>query len=445
MMKTIAFIGLGTMGAPMAANLLRKGYPVVVYNRTPGRPDELLSLGAEVADSPFAAAKAADVVITMISNDAAAEDVYYGDSGILDGLKPGMTVIDSSTISPALARRLARDVGDRFADFLDAPVTGSKPAAIDGTLVFMAGGRPDVIDGNKELLLAMGREVIPMGGNGSGAVAKLAHNTIVGINAAGLIEGMAIAAKGGIEADSFLRLVQSGGAASKQADLKGRKIIDRDFSVQFSLALMLKDLRLSSVLSDGLGLSTPMLEAAKSLFQIGQAAGYGEQDLAALANVYETWIGRPIGAGGVDGGTAAAGGAESPAAASAARDGHEAAGVREAGGERRRSTRLALEIPLMMSVYQWQQEGAFSGQSVQGYLRDLSDNGLQVASSFPLEHDMFVVIHFQEESALPPMIARIIRIEAHGDMFHYGCMLSALPPYQRAQLEEYIESKLQET
>jgi 3-hydroxyisobutyrate dehydrogenase len=283
------------MGLPMAANLLRKGYPVTVYNRTPDKAAELLKLGAAAAASPAEAARATDVVVTMVSDDAAAEAVYYGDGGVLAGLRPGMTAIDCSTISPDLARRLAADVAARSGRFLDAPVTGSKPAAIDGTLLFMVGGDARTLDDCRDILLAMGREAIHVGPSGSGATAKLAHNTIVGINAAGLIEGMSIAAKAGIDAASFLRIVQGGGAASKQAELKGRKIVDGDYSVQFSLALMLKDLRLSSVLTDGLGVPTPMLEAAKSLFQTGQAAGYGELDLAALAQVYEAWIGRKIG------------------------------------------------------------------------------------------------------------------------------------------------------
>jgi len=293
-MTTIGFIGLGTMGSPMAANLLRKGFAVAVYNRTPGKADELLKHGASAASSPLEAAAQANVVVTIISNDSAVEEVYYGEQGILAGLKPGSTVIDSSTISPSLAKRLAADVAALGSSFLDAPVTGSKDGAIAGTLLFMVGGSKETIEANRDVFLAMGREIIHMGESGSGATAKLGHNAIVGINAAALIEGMAIAAKGGLDMPSFLRVVQGGGAASKQADLKGSKILSGDYSVQFSLALMLKDLKLGSVLSDGLGVPTPMLEAAKSLFQAGQAKGYGEEDLAALARVYEEWIGRRI-------------------------------------------------------------------------------------------------------------------------------------------------------
>lgn len=422
-MKSIGFIGLGVMGEPMAANLLRKGYSVTVYNRSSGKDEALVKLGADSVSTPADAARSAEVVITMVSNDAAIEEIYYGAEGIIAALKPGTTVIDSSTISPELSRRLAASVNERFSDFIDAPVTGSKPAAIDGSLLFMAGGDEQVIEAHRELLLAMGREVIYMGANGNGSTAKLAHNTIVGINAAGLIEGMAIAAKSGIDASAFLRIVQSGGAASKQADLKGRKIIDRDYSVQFSLALMLKDLRLSSVMTDGIGVSTPMLEAAKSLFQVGQAAGLGESDLSALAQVYESWIGKQIG--------------EPPAPAAAK------AKAAEQNSERRKQTRLPLDIPVMMSVYQWQEAGAFSGQSVEGSLLDVSEDGVQIGSKFPLEQDMFVVIHFLKESDLPPMTAKVIRIERKNGQFLYGCLLAGLPLYQRLQLKEYIESHVE--
>jgi hypothetical protein len=218
--------------------------------------------------------------------------------------------------------------------------------------------------------------------------------------------------------------VQSGGAASKQADLKGRKIIDHDFSVQFSLGLMLKDLKLSSTLTDDLGVSTPMLEAAKSLFQIGQAAGYANSDLSALAQIYENWTGTPIADLKPSGGTGDTASANAGAAS---------------GSDRRRKTRIPLEIPVMVSIYQWLQEGSFSGQSVEGVLNDVSEDGLQISSSFPLEHDMFVVIHLPPEAGLPPMTGRIIRIEKKQAQFQYGCMLSALPLYQKLQLKEYID------
>ncbi|SFI99729.1 3-hydroxyisobutyrate dehydrogenase [Paenibacillus sp. UNC496MF] len=293
-MFKIGFIGLGVMGEPMAANLLRKGYPVTVYNRTPGKAAQLLELGAAEAKTPAAVADASDIIITMISNDDSIREVYHGDNGVLGALKPGSVVIDSSTISPALSRQLHQDIAAKSAAFLDAPVTGSKPAAESGTLTFMVGGDAQVLAKVHDVLGAMGRKIIPMGPGGSGSTAKLAHNTVVGINVAALLEGMAIAASGGIDAASFLELVQSGGAASKMAELKTPKLLERDFGVQFSLGLMLKDLRLASVLSDELKTPTPILETVKSLYQIGDAMGFADADLSALAHTYEQWINKPI-------------------------------------------------------------------------------------------------------------------------------------------------------
>lgn len=293
-MKKIGFIGLGVMGMGMAANLLRKGFEVVVYNRTPGKAEPLLALGASELESPADVARAAQIVITMISNDAAIREVYFGENGIFAGARAGITLIDSSTISPTLAKELAAAADTIGAVFLDAPVTGSKPAAEGGTLVFMAGGDAGKIEDVQDVLLAMGRKVIPMGPSGSGSIAKLAHNTIVGINVVALAEGMAIAASGGIDGSSFVELVQSGGAASRAAEMKGPKLLEGNYDVQFSLELMLKDLRLSSALSDSLHVPTPLLEATKSLFQIGDAMGLSQLDMSSVGQAYEQWIGRKL-------------------------------------------------------------------------------------------------------------------------------------------------------
>lgn len=296
-MKQIGFIGLGTMGAPMASNLLRSGFEVTVYNRTADKCVPLAQEGAKTAATPQAAAAGKDVIITMISNDDSIREVFYGDNGILASLQPGTTVIDSSTISPGLAKELAAAIEDKGGHFLDAPVTGSKPAAIDGTLVFMVGGHAEVIEQHRDLFDCMGRLLLHMGGNGSGAVAKLAHNAMVGIHNAALAEGFSIAVKSGVPADKFLELVKNGSAGSKQAELKGQKIIDGDFSNQFSLALMLKDLKLASSLSDATGVPAPMLGVAKSLFQAGFNHGYGDEDLSSVVKTYEDWIGKKIGEG----------------------------------------------------------------------------------------------------------------------------------------------------
>lgn len=283
------------MGTPMAVNLLKQGFEVTVYNRTAEKCKPLVSQGARAASSPREAAVEADTVITMVSDDTSIAAVYEGADGVLAGLAPGKTVIDCSTISPALEKKLASLVGEKDCSFLDAPVTGSSPAAIDGMLVFMVGGDADVLAGQMDIFDCLGKKVLHMGENGAGAVAKLAHNTIVGINNLALAEGFAIASKSGLPADRFLELVQLGSAGSKAAELKGRKIIEHDFTNQFSLALMLKDLKLASSLTDGASIPTPMLNLAKSLFQAGQTEGFGDEDLSSVVKIYEAWIGQKIG------------------------------------------------------------------------------------------------------------------------------------------------------
>ncbi|MFC0214441.1 NAD(P)-binding domain-containing protein [Paenibacillus chartarius] len=422
-MKRIGFIGLGTMGKPMAANLLRKGYPVTVYNRSSGKTDELAELGAEVAGTIADAVRESEVIFTMLSDDAALLDVFHSEHGILSAVQPGQTIIDSSTVAPATSRRLFEELANHFVDFLDAPVTGSKPAAEAGTLTFMVGGSEDVFRDHYELFLALGSKVLYLGPSGSGSYAKLAHNTMVGINALSLMEGLSIATKAGINPEHFLEIVQSGGAASKQVDLKGMKIVNRDFSNQFSVKLMLKDLLLATDLTKQFQLPAPMLHNAVTLFQMGLAKGFGEEDLSSVIRCYEEWMGREVAKHTVP----------TPQIA------EEAAVL--SGRERRRAERVSLNIKLHLSVYQWEQEGSFSGQNIEGTLRDLSESGLQISSSFPLAKDMFVVIHFPQEADLPPITGRIVRIEAGQDEFRYGCMLSGLPPYVRIKLEQYIESR----
>lgn len=296
-MKKIGFVGLGTMGAPMASNLLKQGYEVIVYNRTAAKCEPLAAQGAVIAATPKEAAEAADTVITMVSDDSSIQAVYEGSDGVLAGLgaAAAKTVIDCSTISPSLVKQLADQVAALGASFLDAPVTGSSPAAIDGTLVFMVGGSAEVLSREQDIFECLGKKILHMGPNGSGSVAKLAHNTIVGINNLALAEGFAIAAKSGLPPESFLELVQLGSAGSKAAELKGNKMINHDFSNQFSLALMLKDLKLASSLTDGAGIPSPMLNLAKSLFQAGQSEGFGDEDLSSVVKLYEAWIGQKIG------------------------------------------------------------------------------------------------------------------------------------------------------
>lgn len=426
-MNTIGFIGLGTMGGPMATNLLKKGYAVTVYNRTPKKAAALERLGAKVAASPAEAARSADVIITMVSDDDAVKDVYYADEGIVSALKPGQACLDCSTISPELSIRIHEQLSAREVDFFDAPVTGSEPAAIAGKLVFMVGGDGERLARYRDILLAMGSEYLHMGPAGSGSRAKLAINTIAAVNMAALVEGMTVAAKSGIDPESFLRLTQAGGSASRIAELKRDKLLDGDYSPQFTMQLMAKDLRLAVSQAAALSVPSPLLHAAETLYRLGVDKGLGHLDLAAIASMYEEWADASLTRARPD--QPSTGGAAGGAAGTS---------------ERRRSFRVPLNIQLHVSIHQWEKEGAFSGQSVKATLLDLSEDGIKIASDLPLAMDMFVVIHFPKEAQLPPITGKIIRIDHKDDTFHYGCLISGLAPHTRIQLEAYIRSHLEE-
>lgn len=293
-MKKIGFIGLGTMGKPMAQNLLKQGYEVTVYNRTADRAVELTAGGAKQAFTPAEAVRGADVIITMLSNDQVLTEVFEGENGIIHGAGPGQTMIDCSTVAPATSRAIYEKLSPLGIRLLDAPVTGSKPAAESATLTFMIGGDREAFEEQNDLFSAMGKVILYMGPSGSGSTAKLAHNTMVGINLIGLAEGLSIATKAGLDPEQFLQIVASGSANSKQAELKGGKIVNRDFSNQFSLKLMLKDLLLASQLTGQFQLPAPLLHAATSIFQMGLSKGYGDEDLCSAVKCYEEWMGQEI-------------------------------------------------------------------------------------------------------------------------------------------------------
>ncbi|MEX1031450.1 MAG: NAD(P)-binding domain-containing protein [Paenibacillaceae bacterium] len=417
-MKSIGFIGLGIMGAPMASNLLKKGYSVTVYNRTSTRTDEFQRLGADIVSTPADVARSVDVLFTMVSDNQAIEDIFYDDEGIMSGVRPGLVIFNCSTVSPDLSIRLHTELADHYVDFFDAPVTGSKASAIEGSLVFMVGGNEQLLEEHKSILLDMGKSVYSMGGSGTGTRTKLALNTIVGINIAGFIEGLAIASKSGIDLEAFVELVQSGGAASKVADMKKDKLLDHDFSPNFPLKHMLKDLQLAGNQATSLQLPTPLLQTVENLYRIAYSKGLGDLDNSALIHAYEDWMHHQVSRKKIEV-------KDTPAA-----------------NNRRRSVRVPLNIKLQISIYQWENEGSFSGQTTEASLYDLSDSGLQITCTTPLAKEMFIVIHFPEEAGLPPLTGKIIRIERKDTIFNYGCIISGMAPPTKKRLDAYIQGKI---
>jgi len=265
------------MGRPMAANLAKAGHEVVVWNRTPGRE----VAGTRAAPSPREAAAQAEAVWVCVSDTAAVERVLFGEDGAESALSAGMTVVDSSTISPAATRRFAGRVEARGADYVDAPLTGSKAGAESGTLIFMAGGKEPVIRKLDPLWKAMGKEVKHMGATGMGQAAKLALNLMIAVTYQGFAEGLTLATRQGIAAETFLGLVQSSMVRSGVVDYKAPFVLRRDFSPNFPLRLMHKDIHLMLDAVQELGLKLPALECVDGIYEEAVRAGQNDLDYAA--------------------------------------------------------------------------------------------------------------------------------------------------------------------
>jgi len=290
-MKTIGFIGLGTMGLPMANHLISANYKLVIYNRTKEKGMLLKEKGATIALSPKEVASQSDIVITMLTADAAVEEVILGPNGVCEGAKHGLIVIDSSTISPNTSKKIASSLAQQGVDMLDAPVTGSEPQAIEGILTFMVGGKKDVYEMCKDLFQIMGRQSYYMGEHGSGSYTKLANNTMGAINLLSFSEAITMATKAGIDPELFVKVVSGGGARSGMMDNKAPKVINRDFSPHFMTDLIHKDLGLATEIAKELELSTPVLALVKEIFQIARAKGLGKEDMSSVIKCYEDWAG----------------------------------------------------------------------------------------------------------------------------------------------------------
>lgn len=288
-MKKIGFIGLGTMGAHMATNLLEAGYELTVYNRTWSKMEALREKGAHVADSPADAARRSDIIITMLTADHAVEEVVLGENGVIHGVSQGSILIDCSTISPNTSKKIASLLAEHGVEHLDAPVTGSEPQAKEGSLTFMVGGKKYIYDSCLPLFEVMGNRFYYLGESGSGSYAKLANNTIGAINLLSLSEGLALVAKAGIDPRQFLQIIGGGGARSGMADNKGPKILKRDFQPHFKTALMHKDLGLAASLASELNVPTPVLSLVKELFSMAVAKGYAMEDMCSVIKMYEEW------------------------------------------------------------------------------------------------------------------------------------------------------------
>lgn len=284
-MKTVAFIGTGLMGKPMAMNILKKGFPLVVYNRTAAKTEELAKAGAKVASSPREATELADVIITMVSNIEAVESVLEGDHGILPGLKEGKIFVDMSTVTPEASKRFASVAEAAGAAMLDAPVSGSTNAAEKGELTVLVGGDPLVLDDVREVLQAMGKFIFYIGDHGSAVAIKLVVNHFVAGMTALLAEGFHLSEKLGIDPSMFSNVLNSSVVKSPMYDVKIPKMISREYSAQFPLRLLIKDLDYITQTSEKAGAAMPVHRAVREQFSAANERGYGEQDFSVIYEI----------------------------------------------------------------------------------------------------------------------------------------------------------------
>lgn len=290
-MERVGFVGLGTMGAAMAANLLRAGYPLHVWNRTPGRAGRLVDIGATEDATPRELASAVDVVVICVSDTPDVEAVLFGPDGIADGARSGTLVVDCSTISPSATREFARRLRDRGVAMVDAPVSGGSEGAIHATLTIMVGGEPDDVTRAHAVLGAMGRTVTHMGPVGAGQATKAVNQVIICGAYLGVAEGIVLAMKAGLDPDAVVTALNGGAAQSwVLANRSGRMIEDR-YPLGFKLTLHRKDLAIALDLAREAGASLPVAGLTAQIENGLIADGHGDDDMSALARAIRDWSG----------------------------------------------------------------------------------------------------------------------------------------------------------
>jgi len=293
-LKRIGFIGLGVMGKPMAINLLRAGYPLTVWNRTRSKMDELIAMGANGANSPREVAERSDVVITMVSDSPDVEEVILGPNGVIHGARPGLIVIDMSTISPKVTRKISEELAKKGVRMLDAPVSGGEKGAKEATLSIMVGGPRDVFEECLPIFEVLGKKITYMGPSGMGQTAKLCNQVICALNIQAVCEGLMLGAKAGLDVRKLLEAVSAGAASSWMLVNLGPKMIERDFKPGFKIRHQQKDLRLALELAAELGLPLPGTALVHQILRIAEAEGLGEEGTQAAIVAMERIAGRKL-------------------------------------------------------------------------------------------------------------------------------------------------------
>ena len=287
----IGWIGLGRMGRPMVENLIRKGFDVTAQNRSQGKVAELAALGATPGASVAQMAAELDAIHTCLPGTETVEQVIAGAGGLLDSARPGLLLVDHSTIHPDSARELARLAAERGAAFIDAPVSGSGPVAERGELTIMCGGERNAFERARPAMEAMGRKVALMGPSGSGALTKIVNNVLMAANLAVAMEGLLFAVKAGLDPQALFEVVRTASGASRTWERNAPRILSREFGKDGSAMLTSKDQELAHELAEEMGLTMPVFEASRAFWSAAVAAGLGEEDPSHAVTLLEERLG----------------------------------------------------------------------------------------------------------------------------------------------------------
>lgn len=284
-MEKVAFIGTGIMGAPMAQNLLKAGYALTVHSRTRSRSEPVIEAGAAWAESPAAAAKDADVVITCVTDTGDVEKVLLAENGVIESAREGLICVDMSTISPAATRQIGHTLREKGVQLIDAPISGGEIGAIEARLSIMAGGPEDVLEKVRPILMAMGKSLTHCGPLGSGQITKLANQVMVIHTIMSIAEGLAFAERAGLDLNTTLAATSAGAAGSHSLKALGPKIIAGDLKPAFMVDLQLKDLRLVGEYAAQIKQPLPGVALATELLRALQAQGRGKDGTQALIDI----------------------------------------------------------------------------------------------------------------------------------------------------------------
>ena len=286
-MKKIGFIGLGIMGKPMAKNLLKAGYELVVFDINQDAVNEVVAAGAKSAPTSKDVAAQSEVVITMLPNSPHVKAAVLGENGVLEGAKPGMVLIDMSSIAPLASQEIAAAVAKKGVEMLDAPVSGGEPKAIDGSLSIMVGGKKELFDRSTELLSKMGKSVVLCGDIGAGNTTKLANQIIVALNIAAVSEAFVLATKAGVDPELVFNAIRGGLAGSTVMEAKAPMIMAGNFKPGFKIDLHIKDLANAIETGHDVGVPLPLTASVMEILQALKVDGKGQNDHSGIAMYYE--------------------------------------------------------------------------------------------------------------------------------------------------------------